>query len=143
MVQYHRYHTLKKCGEYAKGGVLESQSLDLDCSSSGYCKRTRPKLFSFLFLTLLCCCFALIPLFFGSSFSLCLFCKHPTSCSHRFFYISIALYVNLVFLFSDSPETEHDWTLASTGNYSYYFSFLLVCFVSVVLNSEFTLENPF
>ncbi|KAK7285626.1 hypothetical protein RJT34_20402 [Clitoria ternatea] len=68
MVHYHRYHQPRKAATDE-----ESQNLVLDCSSSAYCKRTRPKLLSFLFLiTFLSCCYVLAPLFLGPSFSLSL-----------------------------------------------------------------------
>ncbi|RDX70470.1 Protein O-linked-mannose beta-1,4-N-acetylglucosaminyltransferase 2, partial [Mucuna pruriens] len=64
MVHYHRYHQPRKGATDE-----ESQNLVLDCSTSAYYKRTRPKLLSFLFLiTFLSCCFVFAPLFLGSSF---------------------------------------------------------------------------
>ncbi|KAA8518155.1 hypothetical protein F0562_015629 [Nyssa sinensis] len=72
MVHYQRYHQLKK-GEEA--GVEDDESnitLGLDCGNSGYNKRTRPKLISFLFLSLLSCSLIFAPqlLNFPFNFSL-------------------------------------------------------------------------
>ncbi|XP_028766664.1 beta-1,2-xylosyltransferase XYXT1-like [Neltuma alba] len=69
MVQYHRYLAPKKGGDFPKDGIFESHGLNFDFSTSSYCKRTRPNSFPFLFLALLCCCFVLAPLFFGSCFT--------------------------------------------------------------------------
>ncbi|KAI4300805.1 hypothetical protein L6164_034139 [Bauhinia variegata] len=70
MVHYLRYHQLRKGGESIKDE--ESQNLDLDCTNSGYYKRTKPKLSYILFLVLLSFSFVLAPLFFGSSSNLSL-----------------------------------------------------------------------
>ncbi|XP_061357731.1 xylan glycosyltransferase MUCI21-like isoform X1 [Gastrolobium bilobum] len=68
MVHYHRYHQPRKASEFVKDE--ESQNLVLDCSGSGYYRRTRPKLLSFLFLiSFLSCCYVLAPLFLRDSFT--------------------------------------------------------------------------
>ncbi|XP_054795005.1 xylan glycosyltransferase MUCI21-like [Prosopis cineraria] len=69
MVQYHRYLSLKKDEDFPQHVFFQSQSLNLDFSTSAYCKRTRPNPLPFLFLALLCFCFVLATLFFGSSFT--------------------------------------------------------------------------
>uniref|UniRef100_A0A5B6ZF06 Glycosyltransferase 61 catalytic domain-containing protein n=1 Tax=Davidia involucrata TaxID=16924 RepID=A0A5B6ZF06_DAVIN len=71
MVHYQRYHQFKK-GEEAVVEDEESHTLGLVCGNSGYNKRTRPKLLSFLFLSLLSCSLILAPqlLNFPSNFSL-------------------------------------------------------------------------
>ncbi|KAK7244565.1 hypothetical protein RIF29_39389 [Crotalaria pallida] len=69
MVHYHRYHQPRKASEFIHKDE-ESQNLVMDCSSSVYYKRTRPKLLSFLCLiTFLSCCYVLAPLFIGPSFT--------------------------------------------------------------------------
>ncbi|XP_054801214.1 xylan glycosyltransferase MUCI21-like [Prosopis cineraria] len=65
MVQYLRHHQLRKGGESIKDDVSQNENLD-----PGYCKRTRSRLFSLFFLTLLSCCFVLAPSFIGFSFNL-------------------------------------------------------------------------
>lgn len=71
MVHHHRYHQLRKPAEYIKDE--ESQNHVMDCSSSVYSKRTKPKLLTFLFLiTFLSCCYVFAPFFLGPSFSLSL-----------------------------------------------------------------------
>ncbi|KAK2416906.1 protein O-GlcNAc transferase [Trifolium repens] len=71
MVYHHRYHQLRKPTEYIKDE--ESLNHIMDCSSSVYSKRTRPKLLSLLFLiTFLSCCYVFAPFFLGPSFSLSL-----------------------------------------------------------------------
>lgn len=57
MVQYFRYHQLKK-GEHHHAGEDEMLSL-MSATSSGYFRRSRPKLFSLLILSLLSCCLIL------------------------------------------------------------------------------------
>ncbi|KAL3585301.1 hypothetical protein D5086_012168 [Populus alba] len=57
MVQYFRYHQLKK-GEHHHAGEDEMLSL-MSATSFGYFKRSRPKLFSLLILSLLSCCLIL------------------------------------------------------------------------------------
>ena len=65
MVHHHlRYHQLRK-GEDDE----EAQSLVDECGNAAYYKRTRPKLLSLIFLSLLSCCFVLAPCLF--SFPLC------------------------------------------------------------------------
>ncbi|KAA8517133.1 hypothetical protein F0562_017426 [Nyssa sinensis] len=66
-----KYHLLKK-GEVAVVEDEESQSLGLVCGTFGYNKRTRPKLLSLLFLSLLSCSLILAPQLFDfpSNFSL-------------------------------------------------------------------------
>ncbi|TKY62636.1 O-linked-mannose beta-1,4-N-acetylglucosaminyltransferase 2 [Spatholobus suberectus] len=72
MVRYHRYHQPRKSATESIKDE-ESQNLVLDCSTSAYYKRTRPKLLSFLLLiTFLSCCYVFAPLFLGSSFPLSL-----------------------------------------------------------------------
>ncbi|KHN14964.1 beta-1,2-xylosyltransferase XYXT1-like [Glycine soja] len=69
MVHYHRSHQPRKTNtdEESQNTVM------LDCSTSAYYKRTRPKLLSFLFLiTFLSCCYVFAPLFLGPSFPLSL-----------------------------------------------------------------------
>lgn len=68
MVHYHRYYQLKKFAELDE----ESHALVLECPNHGYFKRTRPKLLSLLFLSLLSCSLVLAPQFFDfpSTFSL-------------------------------------------------------------------------
>lgn len=76
MVRYHRHHQLiRKGGEPMKDEVLHNENID-----SGYnCKRTRSRLFSLFFLTLLSCCFVLAPSFIGFSFNIPHFCKFLSS----------------------------------------------------------------
>ncbi|CAK7342634.1 unnamed protein product [Dovyalis caffra] len=70
MVQYYRYHQLKK-GDHQH--VEEDEMLSLMCApNSGYFKRTRPKLFTLLLLSLLSCCLILAPHLFCSSSALSL-----------------------------------------------------------------------
>lgn len=77
MVHYHRYHQPRK-GVIDSNKDEESQNLVLDCSTSAYYKRTRPKLLSFLFLiTLLSCCYVFAPLFLRPSFPFSLLCNSP------------------------------------------------------------------
>ncbi|XP_027352096.1 beta-1,2-xylosyltransferase XYXT1-like [Abrus precatorius] len=72
MVHYHRSHQPRKAATESTKDE-ESQNLVLDCSSSSYYKRTRPKLLSFLFLiTFLSCCYVFAPFFFPPSFTLSL-----------------------------------------------------------------------
>lgn len=69
MVHYHRYHQPRKANAEYSIKDEESQNLVLDCSTSSYYKRTRPKLLSFLFLiTFLSCCYVFAPLFLAPSF---------------------------------------------------------------------------
>lgn len=76
MVQYHRYHPQWRKGDKRMEEDEESQALIMECGSSGcYIKRTRPKLISLLFLSLLCCCFILAPHLFCPGSTLPLFCK--------------------------------------------------------------------
>ncbi|XP_028759032.1 beta-1,2-xylosyltransferase XYXT1-like [Neltuma alba] len=65
MVRYHRHHQLRKGGESIKDDMSQNENND-----PGYCRRTRSRLFSLFFLTLLSCCFVLAPSFIGFSFSL-------------------------------------------------------------------------
>ncbi|PON53901.1 Glycosyltransferase [Parasponia andersonii] len=70
MVHHHHHHL--RGNHWRKGQALEedeeSQTLVvMDCGSSGYYKRTRPKLVSLLLLSLLSCVFVLAPHLFGSS----------------------------------------------------------------------------
>ncbi|KAL2320730.1 hypothetical protein Fmac_029699 [Flemingia macrophylla] len=77
MVHYHRYHHPRK-GATDSNRDEESQNLVLDCSTSAYYKRTRPKLLTFLFLiTFLSCCYVFSPLFLRPSFSFSLVCNSP------------------------------------------------------------------
>ncbi|XP_057721146.1 xylan glycosyltransferase MUCI21 [Arachis stenosperma] len=71
MVHYHRYHQPRKASDPIITKDEESQqNLVMDCSTSSYYKRTRPKLLSFLFLiTFLSCCYVLAPLFLPPSFT--------------------------------------------------------------------------
>ncbi|KAJ7976753.1 Glycosyltransferase [Quillaja saponaria] len=62
MVHYHRYH--KKSEEPIKDE--ESQILDLECANFGFYKRTRPNLWTLLFLSLFSCTFIIAANFFGS-----------------------------------------------------------------------------
>ncbi|KAE9590718.1 hypothetical protein Lal_00022996 [Lupinus albus] len=72
MVHYHRYHQPKKPFESINKDE-ESQNFVMDCSSSVFYKRTRPKLITFLFLiTFLSFYYVLAPIFFGPSFNLSL-----------------------------------------------------------------------
>ncbi|XP_022766648.1 EGF domain-specific O-linked N-acetylglucosamine transferase-like [Durio zibethinus] len=64
MVRYQRYNQLKK------GGDEEAGTIVLVWTNPGYCRRRRPKLFSFLMLSLLSCSFLLAPHFFSSYFAL-------------------------------------------------------------------------
>ncbi|KAL5059303.1 hypothetical protein RYX36_030907 [Vicia faba] len=67
MVHHHR----KRSSDSIKDE--ESHIHLLDCSTSVYYKRTKPKLLSFLFLiTFLSCCYVFAPFFLGPSFSLSL-----------------------------------------------------------------------
>ncbi|KAK9289456.1 hypothetical protein L1049_007611 [Liquidambar formosana] len=68
MVHHHRYHQLRK-GEEAVEEDVESHTLVLVCGNSGFYKRTRPKLLSLLFLSLLSCTLILAPQLFSSSSS--------------------------------------------------------------------------
>ncbi|OIV92318.1 hypothetical protein TanjilG_10528 [Lupinus angustifolius] len=78
MVHYHRYHQPRKAFESINKDE-ESQNLVMDCSSSVFCKRTRPKLITFLFLiTFLSCYYVLAPIFFGPSFNLSLLYSYGT-----------------------------------------------------------------
>ncbi|PSS21173.1 EGF domain-specific O-linked N-acetylglucosamine transferase [Actinidia chinensis var. chinensis] len=74
MVHYQRYHPLKKGGvDVFAEGDEESQSIvGLIWGNTGYNKRTRPRLLSLLFLSLISCSLILAPQFFScpSSFSL-------------------------------------------------------------------------
>lgn len=77
MVHHHQqYH---RVNHWRKGQALdedeESQTLLVDCGSSGYYKRTRPKLVSLLLLSLFSCVFILAPHLFGSSSTFSLLCK--------------------------------------------------------------------
>lgn len=83
MVRYHRHHQLiRKGGEPMKDEVLHNENID-----SGYnCKRTRSRLFSLFFLTLLSCCFVLAPSFIGFSFNIPHFCKFLSSLLPLFFF---------------------------------------------------------
>ena len=142
MVHYHRSHQPRKTNtdEESQNTVM------LDCSTSAYYKRTRPKLLSFLFLiTFLSCCYVFAPLFLGPSFPLSLLCKYLTPCS--FFCLSLLLFVLIFFsCFSDSPATENDvnrdgvdandspCSSVSTGKYyscsfSFYNFFFFACVV--------------
>ncbi|KAJ6332071.1 hypothetical protein OIU76_010453 [Salix suchowensis] len=70
MVQSYRHHQLKK-GEHQHAG--EDDMLSLMCAAnSGYFKRSRPKLFSLLILSLLSCCLILGSHLFCSSSALSL-----------------------------------------------------------------------
>ena len=73
MVQYFRYHQLKK-GEHHHAGEDEMLSL-MGATSSGYFKRSRPKLFSLLILSLLSCCLILGSHLFCSPSAFSLLCK--------------------------------------------------------------------
>ncbi|KAF7819046.1 beta-1,2-xylosyltransferase XYXT1-like [Senna tora] len=104
MVQFHRNHIPRKGGENAKNDMTHH---DLDFAIFSYCKRTKPKLLSFVFLTILCSFFVLAPLFLGS-FSFCLFYSIETE-HHR--PMNDGVDVNASFLSSsisssDSNETE-------------------------------------
>ncbi|OMO88921.1 hypothetical protein COLO4_20031 [Corchorus olitorius] len=61
MVHYQRYNQFKK------GGDEEAGTLVFVLTNPGFYKRRRPKLFSFLLLSLISCSFILAPHFFGSS----------------------------------------------------------------------------
>ncbi|KAB1222280.1 hypothetical protein CJ030_MR2G016161 [Morella rubra] len=72
MVHYHRYHNLGRKVEKRLEEDEESQALHMECGNSGcYFKRTRPKLISLVFLSLLSCTFILAPHLFisGLTFS--------------------------------------------------------------------------
>lgn len=75
MVHHHHHHHHR----WRKGQAFEedeeSQALVMDCGSSGYYKRTRPKLVSLLLLSLLSCVFVLAPHLFGCSSTFSLLCK--------------------------------------------------------------------
>lgn len=118
MVHYHRYHQLRK-------GAADEESQNnlvlVDCSSSGYYKRTRwPKLLSFLFLiTFLSCCYVFAPLFLApSSFtlSLSLLCKHlltffifsPYFPLFLSYFTCVLIFFFFFPYFPDSPGTESD-----------------------------------
>uniref|UniRef100_A0A2N9EVF8 Glycosyltransferase 61 catalytic domain-containing protein n=1 Tax=Fagus sylvatica TaxID=28930 RepID=A0A2N9EVF8_FAGSY len=75
MVHYHRYqHQYCRKGQKHVEEDEESQTLIMGCGSSGYFqKRSRPKLFSLLIITLLSCSFILAPHLFSSVFTFSLF----------------------------------------------------------------------
>ncbi|KAC5760597.1 hypothetical protein FH972_027239 [Carpinus fangiana] len=74
MVQYHRCHQQWRKGDKRIEEDEESQAFIMECGSSGcYFKRTRPKLISLLFLSLLSCCFILAPHLFSPGSTLPLF----------------------------------------------------------------------
>lgn len=78
MVQYHRYHHQWRKGDKRIEEDEESQALIMECGSSGCyfkSKRTRPKLISLLFLSLLSCYFILAPHLFSPGSPFPLFCK--------------------------------------------------------------------
>lgn len=71
-MRYQRSRQLKK-GEHENiGEDEETQALVFLFANSGYSKRTRPKLFTLLFLSILSCGLVLAPHLFGSSSSLSL-----------------------------------------------------------------------
>ncbi|KAM1992978.1 hypothetical protein ACFX16_009370 [Malus domestica] len=69
---YHQRYKQRKKGEHLTAEDEECQSIIMGCSNSGYYKRTRPKLLSFVFLSLLSCSFVLAPHLFypNATFSL-------------------------------------------------------------------------
>lgn len=69
MVHYHRYHQLKKGEVFVEEDDVSSHSIVVDCSNSVYYKRTRTKLLSLLFLSILSCTLILlVPQLFSTSF---------------------------------------------------------------------------
>ena len=77
MVHYQRYQPLKKGGvDVFAEGDEESQSIvGLIWGNTGYNKRTRPRLLSLLFLSLISCSLILAPQFFSCPSSFSLLCK--------------------------------------------------------------------
>ncbi|KAG7961909.1 hypothetical protein I3843_09G039800 [Carya illinoinensis] len=74
MVRYHRLHHQWRKGDKHMEEDEEFQALIMDCRTAGcYFKRTRPKLFSLLLLSLLSCCFLFAPHLFNSGSTLSLF----------------------------------------------------------------------
>ncbi|ESW34165.1 hypothetical protein PHAVU_001G130200 [Phaseolus vulgaris] len=70
MVHYHRSHQPRKPNADPTRDEDSHTIITLDCSSSAYYKRTRPKLLSFLLLiTFLSCCYVFAPFFLPTSFS--------------------------------------------------------------------------
>ncbi|KAL9331564.1 hypothetical protein ACSQ67_001174 [Phaseolus vulgaris] len=70
MVHYHRSHQPRKPNADSARDEDSHTIITLDCSSSAYYKRTRPKLLSFLLLiTFLSCCYVFAPFFLPTSFS--------------------------------------------------------------------------
>ncbi|GLT95935.1 hypothetical protein SLE2022_135880 [Rubroshorea leprosula] len=67
MVHHLRYHHQGKKGWENMDNDEEAQTFLLVWANSGYCKRKRPKLASFLLLSLVCCSLILAPLLFISS----------------------------------------------------------------------------
>ncbi|PRQ44799.1 putative protein O-GlcNAc transferase [Rosa chinensis] len=55
------YHQRRKGEKPTEDEDEEGQSLAMECASSGYYKRSRPKLLTFLFISLLSCGFILVP----------------------------------------------------------------------------------
>lgn len=107
MVRYQRSRQLKK-GEHENiGEDEETQALVFLFANSGYSKRTRPKLFTLLFLSILSCGLVLAPHLFGSSSSLSLLCKllslswvilcfASLSVFLRFFFLLLFLFLGMI-----------------------------------------------
>lgn len=118
MVRYHRLHHQWRKGDKHMEEDEEFQALIMDCRTAGcYFKRTRPKLFSLLLLSLLSCCFLFAPHLFNSGSTLSLFGKLLSLTS--FTYSQTALFPmfflnpDLVFLvLTDSFRVEKEGTVA-------------------------------
>lgn len=75
MVHYQRYHQFKKGEEKQQHGGEDYDFLALMYANSGYYRRTRPKLFYLVILSLLSTCLILAPHLFCSSSAFSLLCK--------------------------------------------------------------------